>query len=76
MREVSFPAVVTFRVDEATKIKIEAAAAVRGMSVGTLCREIIVRKTGAADTAIDVAADNRDETAQAARRARAHWQPT
>ncbi len=60
MREVLLPTVVTFRVDETTKIKIEAAAAARGMSVGTLCRNIVVQECGAREAA-GVAADNRNE---------------
>lgn len=47
MKEIRYPAVVTFRVDEGTKAQIDRAAAARGVTPGILCREIVLQDIGA-----------------------------
>ncbi len=47
MKEIRYPVVVTFRVDDGTKALIDRAAAARGVTPGILCRNIILQDIGA-----------------------------
>ena len=47
MKEIRYPAVVTFRVDDGTKAVIDRVATARGVTPGILCRDIVMKDIGA-----------------------------